>query len=303
MVILQNGGVFCKIILMPRPLLKRMSAKNSPQSAPEDCTALYIRVSTDKQVKDGFGLDAQRSQLASYCAAQGWVICDPYIYVDAGISGKSTEGRDAFNAMMQAARNGEITRIVSLKIDRIARNLMNLLETIDALDKLNVSLVCIKEQFDTGNANGRFMLQVLGAVGELERSMIAERMESGRREKARQGGYNGSYGPFGYTFNNGKFEIDAQNAEIVNSIFNMFVIESLSLTAIAARLNASNTATRRGGKWRANTVRYILRNGFYAGLAQWGNIETSGMHQPIINIDTYEMAHDRLTSLKPGPQK
>lgn len=287
---------------MPRPLIKRQSAKTSSLLTPEDCTALYIRVSTDKQVKDGFGLDAQRSQLLSYCEMQGWIVCEPYTYVDAGISGKSTEGREAFSAMMQAARRGEITRIVSLKIDRIARNLRDLLETIDALDRLNVSLVCVKEQFDTGNANGRFMLQVLGAVGELERSMIAERVDAGRREKARQGGYNGAYCPFGYTFSAGKFEIDNYQASIVETVFKMFAIEEKSLSEIADFLNSEGVETRRGGKWRASTVRYMLRNGFYAGLAQWGDIETSGIHQPIINRGVFEKAHSRLLRLKAGPK-
>lgn len=153
---------------MARKLVKRTS-KQLALGEKVDCTGLYIRVSTEKQAKEGFGLDAQQTQLMNYCALQGWTVSESHIYVDAGISGKSTDDRDAFSAMLQAARDGEITRIVSLKIDRIARNLMDLLETIDTLNKLNVALVCVKEQFDTGNANGRFMLQVLGAVSELVR--------------------------------------------------------------------------------------------------------------------------------------
>src|SRR5205823_11069147 len=101
--------------------------------------------------------------------------------------------------MMQAAKDGKIQRIVATKLDRIARNLKDLLQTVDELKQYGCALVVKKEQFDTSTAQGVFVLQMLGAVGELERSMISERVQSGRVENAKQGGYNGSRVPLGYT--------------------------------------------------------------------------------------------------------
>lgn len=285
---------------MPRPLIKRTNAKINTQSATDDCTALYIRVSTEKQASEGFSLSAQDLQLRNYCAVFGWLVCDHRIYVDAGISGKSTN-RDAFLRMMQDARNGEVKRVVACKLDRLARNTKDFLQVVDQLQKCGCDLVLIKESFDTSTPQGKFALTMFAAIAELEASTIAERVMTGKAQKARQGGYNGAYCPFGYIFNDGKFEVDIPRAQIVNRIFNMFVIEEESLTAIADKLNVANIKTGRGGKWRANTIRYMLRNGFYAGLAQWGTVETSGTHQPIISMDTYEKAHNRLLSLKPGP--
>lgn len=280
-------------------MVKRVVANQLELGQKVDCTALYIRVSTDKQVKEGYGLDAQKTQLLSYCAAQNWTVCDSHIYVDAGVSGRSTVGRDSFSKMIKAAKDGEITRVVSLKIDRIARNLMDLLATIDTLTKANVALVCMKEQFDTGSANGRFMLQVLGAVSELERTMIGERVRSGKAEKASQGGYCGAQCPLGYSYENGTFTVDKASSQTIKDIFGSFV-NGQSMASIAAGLNSGHVKTATGGKWYASTVRYILQNGFYAGLAQWDDTEVQGTHPAIISRTTYEDAHERLLTLKPG---
>lgn len=283
---------------MSRKYTKRIADKQIGQGVKVDCTALYIRVSTEKQASEGYGLDVQKTQLLAYCAGQGWHVCPDHVYIDAGISGK-TDDRPAFQAMLRAAHAGEVTRVVSLKIDRIARDLKNLLELIDTLTGLDVGLVCVKEQFDTGTAQGRFMLQVLGAVGELERSMISERVDAGRREKASQGGYNGSYCPLGYSYNDGAFVIEADTASTVTAIFKNFV-NGWGLSKIADDLNKRGAKTSKGGKWYAGTVRYILGNGFYAGLSQWGDVEMNGSQPALIERSLYEAAHARLLDLKPG---
>lgn len=282
---------------MARKYSKRTTTTQADQLS-LDVTAIYLRVSTDRQAQEGYGLDAQRTQLLAYCQGQGWNVDETHIYIDAGISGKSTD-RAAFQAMRQAAANGEISRIVALKIDRIARNLMDLLDLINSLTAQGVALVCVKEAFDTGTANGRFMLQVLGAVGELEHSMISERMDAGRREKARQGGYNGSQCPLGYSYANGTFTVDRKAAAAVEFIFSEFV-NGQGMTSIADRLNKTSVPTSKGGKWYAGTVRYVLLNGFYAGLSQWDGCEVAGDHPAIISRELYEQAHSRLQAIKPG---
>lgn len=282
-----------------RKYSKRVQAEHRRALNLDGVTALYIRVSTEKQAAEGNSLEAQQRQLTAYCNMNEWPVLTEHIYIDAGVSGKSTD-RAAFQAMLQAAHEGKIARIVALKIDRIARNLMDLLSLIDTLTKLNVSLVCLKETFDTGSANGRFMLQVLGAVAELERNMIHERVDSGRRENAQNGGYNGSAARLGYNYENGVFAPNAQ-APTVEQIFVDFV-GGKGMAEIARELNAAGITTVNGGKWHTSTVRYVLQNGFYAGLAQWDGVEVEGTHPAIISRAVYEAAHSRLQSIKPGPR-
>ena len=171
--------------------MARKIQKSTPQTtgpAPLlPCTALYIRVSTDKQADEGYSLDAQESRLRSFCDAQGWEVCPGHVYVDAGLSGKSTE-RPAFQKMLQAAQDKRIVRVVAIKLDRMARNTREFLATVDQLDKFDCALVLLKESFDTSTPHGRFALTMFAAIAELESSQITERVMSGKREKAAQGG-------------------------------------------------------------------------------------------------------------------
>jgi len=258
-------------------------------------TALYIRVSTQKQADEGFGLDAQRSELDKYCSAQGWTVAPEHVYVDAGASGKSSD-RPQFQAMLAAAQAGRIGRIVSLKLDRIARNLKNLLQTVDELNQAGCALIVIKEKFDTSTAQGVFVMQMLGAVSELERSMIHERVHSGRVENAHQGGYNGARCPLGYAYSNEVFTIVEEQAATVRSVYELF-LNGRSINAIAKTMNEAGAPTAAGGKWYPATVGYILRNGQYAGLSQWDGVEQAGAHPAIIAPEVYEEAHTRLISL------
>ena len=283
---------------MARRYTKRNGHNQLELGAKIDCTALYIRVSTEKQADEGFSLDAQESRLRAYCDAQQWTVCADHIYVDAGISGKSTD-REAFQAMMQAARLGTIKRIVAIKLDRLARNTKDFLQLVETLQGYGCDLVLIKESFDTSTPQGKFALTMFAAIAELEASTITERVMTGKAQKAADGGYNGSRCPLGYTYTDNQFSVDTAAADTVRNVFQSFV-DGATMASIAQRLNDDGVATANGGKWYAGTVRYMLQNGFYAGLAQWDDSEVEGSHPAIISRELYEAAHNRLMTLKPG---
>lgn len=284
---------------MARKMNKRQSAEQLALGAKVDVTALYIRVSTEKQADEGFSLDAQQERLQAYCQAHGWTVDAKRIYIDAGISGKTT-GRPAFQAMTQAAKEGEINRIVAMKLDRIARNVKDFLSIVDELKAVGCDLVLVKESFDTSTPNGKFALTMFAAMAELEASTITERVMSGKAQKASEGGYNGSRCPLGYKYANGAFVVDSSASQVVVDVFTRFVAGQ-AMSKIAVELNAAGAITAKGGKWYAGTVRYVLQNGFYAGLAQWDGTETKGNHPIIISREMYEAAHERLQAIKPGP--
>jgi site-specific DNA recombinase len=283
---------------MARKMNKRQSAKQDVLNL-EGYTALYIRVSTERQAQEGNSLAAQEKRLRDYCSAHGWNVADHHVYIDAGISGKSTE-RAAFQAMMQAAKDGLIVRVVAVKLDRVARNTKDFLATVETLQSYKCSLALIQEGFDTGTPQGKFAITMFAAMAELEASMISERVSSGRKQKALEGGYNGSRCPLGYQYTNGVFTVDSSSAYWVREIFNRF-IAGQGMSKIADDLNAAGAATAKGGKWYAGTVRYVLQNGFYAGLAQWDGQEEKGNQPAIISRELYEQAHSRLEGIKPGP--
>lgn len=267
-------------------------------------TALYLRVSTARQVDEGYGLDAQRQRLDAYCVAHDWTVSPEHIYIDAGITGTSTEERDALNTMMAAARRGDLRRIVAAKLDRLARNVADFLRIAEELRALGVDLVLISESFDTSTPAGKFALTMFAAMAELESSTIKERMAGGRAAKAAAGGYNGAPLPLGYDRDPaGGAVVNEEEAATVRRIFAEFNAGG-ALLHIAARLNADNVATKRGGKWYAGTVRHMINNGAYAGLAQWGDIEEESTHYPaIIARAEYDAAAARLARLPMGPTR
>lgn len=267
----------------------------------EDCTALYIRVSTEKQADEGYSLDAQRERLAAYCQAQSWPVCPNHVYADEGISGTTTE-RPQFQAMLQAAKAGHIKRIVAMKLDRLSRNVRDFLGLVDELQAAGCDLVLIKESFDTSTPHGRFALTMFAAMAELEASTITERVMSGKVQKATTGGYNGAQCPFGYEYSNGVFTVNPVQSGVVVEVFKRWLAGE-SMNSIAKQLAAANVTTKRGGAWAQATVRAILLNGFYAGLAQWDGVEVTGNHPAVIDVATYKAAVAMVAGAKRGKPK
>lgn len=272
---------------MARKTTKDTADKSEKQ---ETCTAAYIRVSTEKQADEGFSLEAQTARVTAYCAAQGWRLCAEHIYIDAGLSGKTTE-RPEFQRLLEASRAKRIGRVVTVKLDRVARNTRDFLATVDALTAAGCSLVIIKEAFDTSTPHGKFALTLFAAMAELEISMIAERTMSGRQQKAQEAGNNGAPVPFGYDYDAKTFTPN-KHAETVRSIFADY-LAGVSMRKIAERLNAAQTPTAKGGKWYASTVAYVLHNGFYAGLVQYDGAEVAGGHPALVSLEDYERAQER----------
>jgi len=286
---------------MARKTTTTKAAAAAQQLSLQAATALYVRVSTDNQAEHGFSLDEQQERLRAHCVAQGWSVNEDHIYIDAGVSGKSS-ARPEFQRMMADAESGVVGRVVAIKLDRLARNTKNFLALVEKLEAWDCDMVLIKESFDTSTPNGKFALTMFAAIAELEASTITERVMSGKRQKASQGGYNGAYCPLGYIYDvdSGEFSTD-DNADTVQSIFAAY-IEDQNLNAIARQLDASGATTAKGGKWYPATVKYILSNGFYAGIAQYDDKEVDGAHPAIISKETYEQAHALLLTARKGPK-
>ena len=132
--------------------------------------ALYCRVSTDDQVKEGVSLEEQQERLEAYCRAMGWG--NVVVYVEDGFSAKSID-RPHLTRLIEDVKAGDIKKIIVTKLDRMSRKLLDLLTLIDLFQEHDVSFVSISESFDTNTPSGRLTLQVLGAVAEFEENAFA----------------------------------------------------------------------------------------------------------------------------------
>lgn len=287
---------------MARQLKRHIEQKEAEAARKQALpTALYIRVSTITQADEGYSLEDQQGRLEAYCRSQDWPTSPEHIYIDPGVSGKTMD-RPKVKEMIEAARRGEIGRIVVMKLDRIARNVREFLAVVDQLRVWDCELVLVKESFDTSTPHGRFALTMFAAMAELESSTISERVMAGKTTKAKSGGFNGGKPPYGYRRSESGFEIIPEEANVVGIIFTRFVGGD-SLSGIARHLSRQGILTKMGkSEWSATTISQIVANGAYCGLVQYGNdIEVdSSIYPPIIDRETYNAADERLNNMRRG---
>ena len=146
-------------------------------------TALYLRVSTAGQKPD-----LQQDGLHGYAARAGLDVVRSYC--DIAVSGRR-EGRPQLNALMAAARRREIDCVLVWKFDRFARSARHLLAALEEFDHLGVRFVSVQDQVDTASPMGRAMFTIIGAMAELESSLISERVTAGMRAAAARGKHLG----------------------------------------------------------------------------------------------------------------
>jgi DNA invertase Pin-like site-specific DNA recombinase len=146
-------------------------------------TALYLRVSTADQKPD-----LQYDGLRSYAAHAGLDIV--HDYCDVAVSGRR-EGRPKLNALMLAARNHEIDCVLVWKFDRFARSTRHLLTALEEFNHLGVRFVSVQDQVDTDSPMGRAMFTIIGAMAELESSLISERVTAGMKAAEARGKHLG----------------------------------------------------------------------------------------------------------------
>jgi DNA invertase Pin-like site-specific DNA recombinase len=146
-------------------------------------TALYLRVSTAEQKPD-----LQYDGLRGYAERAGLDIVQDYC--DVAVSGRK-EGRPQLKALMAAARRREIDCVLVWKFDRFARSTRHLLAAPEEFDHLGVRFVSVQDQIDTSSPMGRAMFTIIGAMAELESSLISERVTAGMRAAEARGKHLG----------------------------------------------------------------------------------------------------------------
>jgi len=126
----------------------------------------------------------QTGELQEYCERRGWTVTDQY--VDVGISG-SKEKRPELDRLLADAHHRRFDVVVVWKFDRFARSVRHLLKALETFQALGIEFVSLSEQLDTSTPTGKMVFTVLGAVAELERSLIVERVRSGMRNARAKG--------------------------------------------------------------------------------------------------------------------
>lgn len=143
--------------------------------------AIYARVSTANNGQDP---TMQTRELREYCDRRGWTVAGEY--VDVGVSG-TKEKREALDRLMTDAHRRRFDAVVVWKFDRFARSVSHLLRALETFKAQGIEFVSFSEQLDTSTPAGKLVFTVLGAVAELERSLIVERVKAGLRNARAKG--------------------------------------------------------------------------------------------------------------------
>ena len=148
--------------------------------------ALYARVSTigDPSARQRQDPQVQLAALRAHAANRDWAVVEED--VDRGVSG-AKDRRPALDRLMEAAWQGHFQMGLVWRFDRLARSVEHLISALDTFRSLNIEFVSLQEQFDTSTPIGRAMFTIIGAMAELERDIIRERVKAGR-DRARAKG-------------------------------------------------------------------------------------------------------------------
>ena len=295
-----------------------MVSQNGNSEAPIK-VVLYARVSSEEQ-KDRQTIDAQVDYFRKYCDLNGYLIAGEYL--DDGISGAMSLGqRQAGLQLLEDAKAHKFNQVLFYRFDRLARRLRLLLDAYETLDKDGVVLRSMTEPLDTGSPIGRFMMQLLGSMAELERETITERMSLGRERVARKGKWASGALPYGYIIDEeGKLipyttrrdGHTMSEAEAARLIFDSVGNNKKSSIEVANLLNGMGLPTGRkyqkagdprgphvneAAMWRPNKVQRIIANPVYKGDYIWrknGRNPVTSSAPPLVEADLWERAGAQL---------
>ena len=234
---------------------------------------IYTRVSTEMQA-DGYSLDAQKEKLKKYAQYQEMVIVDEYS--DAG-SGKNIADRYDFSRMLSdiKAEKDKIDFVLVFKLSRFGRNAADVLGSLQIMQDYGVNLICVEDGIDSSKDSGKLMISVLSAVAEIERENILIQTMEGRKQKAREGKWNGGFAPYGYKLVEGNLVIAEDEVDVIKVIYNKFTTTNMGINAVASYLNNNGykKKKRQNGTldaFSASFVKAVLDNPVYCGKIAYG---------------------------------
>lgn len=224
--------------------------------------AAYARVSVDSE-QLLHSLSAQVSYYSNLIQKNPqWEYAG--VYADEGISGTGTAKRKEFLRMIADCDAGKIDIILVKSFSRMARNTVDLLNTVRHLKDIGVEVRFERENISTFTEDGEFLVTLLASYAQSESESISENVKWGKRKKFAQGHTKGILAPYGYRWQDGELVIVPEEAAVVKRIFREY-LGGKAKTALADDFNAEGLRSRKGTLWHHTVIRYILSNPSYVG--------------------------------------
>jgi site-specific DNA recombinase len=298
----------------------------------------YIRVSDPSQV-EGHSLDAQERLFHELCKSRGWMPGRCYREEGKSAHSDSIARRPTLRQLLEDAATGQFDVVVVHTLDRWARNLKVLLDSVSILNQHGVGLVSITENLDWSTAEGRLVARTLGSFGEFFSDMLATHVKKGISERARQGLHLGGI-PFGYEScwiaehglrqrrcdpeHPGGVHVHAQEGPAVQELFKRYAAGTTTLSQLANWLNDEGFRTRNTKKlpdvegnltagsrlFTVASIRGILHNPFYTGKVKHHDQLLPAAHELLISESLFQIVQltlkknsGRSETLHPRPER
>lgn len=246
--------------------------------------AIYIRVSTLDQAREGYSLDAQERTLRKWCDDHDYTIYD--IYADCGISGKDIDHRPEMLRLLQDAREKKIDCVVFWALSRFTRSVSDLYQTMEDFQRHGIGMVSYTESFDTSTPMGRAMIGIVGIFAQLERELTGERVIAAMTERAMQGKRTCTE-VLGYDIlGKDSLSINIKEEEYVQFCFHEY-LKRKNLIEVATLAAKKGYRGKRGAVPNAWLVFKILTCPLYAGYNRFRGSIYKGNHPPIISVYTF----------------
>ena len=246
--------------------------------------AIYIRVSTLDQAREGYSLETQEKTLRKWCDDRKYEVFD--LYADKGISGKDIEHRPDMNRLLEDAKLGKFDIVLFWALSRFTRSVSDLYSTMEKFQKWNVDMVSYTEAFDTSTPMGRAMIGIVGVFAQLERELTSERVSAAMAERAAQGKRTCSE-ILGYDLE-GKdsFKINEKEAEYVRFCFEEYLLRK-NLSEVACEANKRRFRGKRGKIPTTWSIQKILTRTQYCGFNTFLGEIYKGNYESIIDVETF----------------
>src|SRR5690625_3136202 len=251
-------------------------------------TAIYVRVSTEEQAKEGYSVSAQMKRLKAFTVSQGWDIHD--VYADEGIRAKNTK-RPQLQRMIKDIKSDKVDVVLVYRLDRLTRSVFDLYKLLETFEKHDCKFKSATEVYDTTTAMGRMFITIVAALAQWERENMGERIAFGFEEKVRQGKCPLNEAPIGFDLNReeSKLYINPVEAETVRTIFDKY-LSGLGSGKLCNYLNDNDIRTKRGNKWVSDTLFKVLKSPVPAGGIRWAGKTYWDMHEPIVSREDWKEA-------------
>ncbi|WP_041286135.1 recombinase family protein [Desulfomonile tiedjei] len=219
----------------------------------------YARVSSREQI-DGTSLESQETMIRQYAALKGMELVD--VLVDAGVSGgKPLASRPEGARLAEMVGSGEVQAVIICKLDRGFRSASDCLNNVEAWEKDSVSLHILNlggQSIDTSTPTGKFFITIMAGAAELERNMINERCNEGRKARKAEGKRIGEL-PYGYDLADDGKLVENETEQRALTIIRDMKNAGSSLRTIANHLNEHGYTPKKSPVWTHGHVQSVLR--------------------------------------------